>query len=127
MNHREGPSAIIAALLVAFAVASCGGGLQPAGVHGLLLWPASSQGFVSTGPQPTAGTVQFVRGSRVVLAVLVGKTGQFSVSLPAGTYVLKGASGPIGICGPSRPVHLAAAQSISLDVDCRYKAGAEPK
>jgi len=123
--RRSALFSVLIALVATFA--GCSSGSQSASVHGLLLWPASSQGFYTSAPRPTAGTVDFVHGSQVVDSIQVGKTGIFSMSVPAGTYVVKGLSGRIGVCGSARPVHLAAARSVSIEVDCRYQAGKLPK
>ncbi len=40
----------------------------------------------------TAGTVEVIRGTRIVAKVSVGPTGRFTVDLPAGTYLVKGHS-----------------------------------
>jgi hypothetical protein len=80
-------------------------------------------------PVPLTGTVIFSAGHHRTLAVRIGKTGRFSVALPAGTYSVTGRSPSLGglsasgaltgpPCGPPAPVTVASARTVHVSVVC---------
>ena len=110
-------------------VAGCGpAASSPAIVHGVLLWPTRSLPQSLT-PVPTGGTVQVLRGAHLIQHVTVDPSGRFTLRLPAGTYVLKGAPGalkPGGYesCQARHPVVVRSGEVISVHVDCHYNGPA---
>lgn len=76
-------------------------------------------------PVPLMGTLIFSAGHHRTVAVHVGKTGRFSVGLPAGTYVVTGRSPLMGDgaqvdppCTPPTPVTAVAGRTVHLAVVC---------
>lgn len=69
----------------------------------------------------TAGTVEVIKGTRIVAKVSVGPTGRFTVDLPAGTYLVKGHSvlwRGADKCAAGHPFHIHDGHAISANVDC---------
>ena len=77
-------------------------------------------------PVPLTGTVLFAAGDQRTLAVRVGESGRFSVSLPAGSYAVSGLSPSLQASGAtvelpcSAPVHVAvvAHRTVHVSVVC---------
>ena len=80
-------------------------------------------------PVPLAGTVIFSAGHHRMVAVRVGKTGRFSVSLFAGRYLVTGRSPAVGgvspsgalsgpPCSPPAPVEVVAGRTVHVSVVC---------
>jgi len=87
------------------------------------------QGGTQPPPVPLMGTVIFSAGHHRMVAVRVGKTGRFSVGLPAGNYVVSGRSPSLGgqsasgalvgpPCGPLTPVTVVAGRTVHASVIC---------
>jgi hypothetical protein len=80
-------------------------------------------------PVPLMGTVTFSAGHRGLVAVHVGKSGRFSVTLPVGTYVVTGRSPSImtvlasgatveNQCAGPTPVTVVAGRTVHVSVVC---------
>ena len=78
---------------------------------------------------PLSGTLSFSAGHRRAVAVRVGKSGRFSVWLPAGTYDVSGRSPSIiemlasgatleSQCSQQVPVAVVAARTVHISVIC---------
>ncbi|HEY2314715.1 MAG TPA: hypothetical protein VGH96_13950 [Streptosporangiaceae bacterium] len=78
---------------------------------------------------PLSGTVQFTAAHRGTVAVWVGKSGRFSVWLPAGAYRVSGRSPSIvgllasgaereDTCPLEVPVHVVAGRALQVAVVC---------
>ena len=79
-------------------------------------------------PAPTAGTVEVIKGTRIVAKVSVGPTGRFTVDLPAGSYLVKGQSiqwRGAGRCAIGHLLQVDDGDVIFADVDCHF-VGAAP-
>jgi hypothetical protein len=75
------------------------------------------------------GTVTFAAGHHRTFAVHVGRSGRFSVGLPAGNYLVSGRSPSImevlasgaqaeDQCSPLTPVAVVAARTVHVSVVC---------
>lgn len=74
-------------------------------------------------PEPTAGAVEVVVGTHIVAKVSVGRTGRFTVDVPAGTYLVKGQSVQwrgTGRCAIGHPLQVHSGKVTSADVDCHF-------
>lgn len=80
-------------------------------------------------PVPLTGTVLFTAGHHRKFAVRAGKTGRFTVGLPAGRYVASGTSPSMGYvlasgatvdppCAPPTPVTVVAGRTVRVSVVC---------
>lgn len=78
---------------------------------------------------PLSGTLSFSAGHRRTVAVRVGKSGRYSVWLPAGAYQVSGRSPSIlevlasgasrePPCSPEIPVIVTAGETVRIDVIC---------
>jgi len=80
-------------------------------------------------PVPTAGTVQVFLGAHLIQRVTVDPSGRFTLRLRAGSYVLKGAPGPLKaggyeLCLARHPVRVRRGEVVSVHVDCHYNGPA---
>ena len=93
-------------------------------VHGALVWPRQSQPLPAGARRTlTAGSVEVIKGTQLVAKVSVGRTGRFTVDIPAGTYQLMGQSADWrggNKCAARHPLRVSSGEVTSVDVDCHF-------
>ncbi len=131
-------AAWIAGLGLALALTACAasapGHVTPAGdgrIIGTFIRAGGPLGPGGKQPRdrPLAGTVQFFAAHHPTIAVRVGRSGRFAVSLPAGTYRVSGRSPSIlevlasgatreSACSAEQQVAVVTGRTLQISVTC---------
>lgn len=125
----------IPAAALAVTLAACGTGAattraasasDDGSVTGTFIRVGGPLGIDGTQPRPVplTGTLLFTAGHRRMAEVHVGKTGRFSVRLPAGSYSVSGRSpslsgaSTVRPCGQPERVTVVARRAVHVSVVC---------